>query len=205
MGQEERAMGMITMGGGLNVKILKRTADFGNRNLASYFGSDDGNKFTIPKKTKLFVEQTMRERSEATEIYNNFQQGFFRLKLMATKKSIEMSAKSEGSGEDPVTLQASVLGLGPSYVIHVLTTYLGEGFSRAGLLLVFRDENADIVPRVRRLPIIPSGIPLPVRVSATPKGRLPGKVVILLCDEEKCCPLAMTHVTLPVPEEDLEV
>lgn len=197
-------MGMITMGGGLNVKILKRTADFGNRNVAHLFNTED-NKFMIPKKTKLFVEQTMRERSEAEEIYKSFQQGFLRLKLQSAKKALDLSAKQDGAEVIPISVQASVLGLGPNYVLRVLTTYLGSGFSKPGLLLVFRDENANILPRVRRLPVIPSGVPFPVRVLATPKGRLPGKAQILLCVEGKCCPLAIATVTLPVPEEDLEV
>ena len=52
---------MSDSGGGLVVKILKRTSKF---DIQDSDGPSQGLvvKLNIPKKTKLFVDQTMRER-----------------------------------------------------------------------------------------------------------------------------------------------
>jgi hypothetical protein len=53
--------------GKLLIKILKRTADFSKNLHLDEKKSDTGieSNFQIPKKTKIFVEQTIRERDNA--------------------------------------------------------------------------------------------------------------------------------------------
>jgi hypothetical protein len=53
--------------GKLLIKILKRTADFSKNLHLDEKKSDTGieTNFQIPKKTKIFVEQTIRERDNA--------------------------------------------------------------------------------------------------------------------------------------------
>ncbi|XP_015609578.1 Bardet-Biedl syndrome 1 protein homolog [Cephus cinctus] len=205
MGQEERAMAMVTIGGGLNVKILKRTADFSVKASTNPTMNSNNNRFTIPKKTRLFVEQTIRERSEAAKIHNAFQSAFLRLRLTVARKAVEILATNQEFRPNPITLEASVLGLGPNYLIKILVTNISDGLSDTELFLVCRDENADIKPRVIDLPLLPSGIPIPVSVNATPRGKIPGKVHIMLCKMGKVKPIALTTVVLPVPEDDIEV
>ncbi|XP_008208801.1 Bardet-Biedl syndrome 1 protein homolog isoform X1 [Nasonia vitripennis] len=207
LGQEERAMAMVTCSGGLSVKILKRTADFSTRsNLQSNFDSPSANaKFLIPKKTKLFIEQTIRERSEAVKIHTSFQQGFLRLRLDAAIRACEITKSRHESGPVPITLQSSVLGLGPSYIVKIVVTNISEGYSSADLFLVCRDENASIKPRVVKLPLLATGIPLPVTFSVTPQGRVSNKIQVLLCSKGQIRPLSVTNVLLPVAEEDIEV
>lgn len=52
-----------TEGGSLHVKILKRSADFTPE--LKEKGAGALTKLQIPKKTKLFVDQTMRERENS--------------------------------------------------------------------------------------------------------------------------------------------
>ncbi|OTF78141.1 hypothetical protein BLA29_003662 [Euroglyphus maynei] len=67
-GREDNTLVMVTANGSLIVKILKRTAQF--QLLAEQpddqdrYGSSSTAKLVIPKKTKLFVDQTMREREQ---------------------------------------------------------------------------------------------------------------------------------------------
>lgn len=66
-GREDNTLVMVSKKGALTVKILKRTAKF----IAKEYeeegkvstGSTAG-KLIVPKKTKLFVDQTMREREQ---------------------------------------------------------------------------------------------------------------------------------------------
>jgi Bardet-Biedl syndrome 1 protein len=52
-------------GGGLLIKILKYTATFEERDLSVGPPAAQNIKLNVPKKTKLFVDQTLRERENA--------------------------------------------------------------------------------------------------------------------------------------------
>lgn len=68
LGREDNTLVMVSRGGCLTIKILKRTAKFVGRELTDNGQSADlaaNSRLTIPKKTKLFVDQTMREREQA--------------------------------------------------------------------------------------------------------------------------------------------
>lgn len=206
MGQEDRAMAMVTIGGGLSVKILKRTANFGSRQASNCSAIEAAqSRFAIPKKTRLFVEQTIRERSEATKIHDTFQQGFLRLRLEVAKKAREVASTGDDSGPSPITMEASILGLGPIYYIRTMVTNVSENPSDPGLFLVFRDKDTDVQPRVSYLPLLPSGIPIPVTVKAIPQSKVSGRVQILLCRKDRVRPISVSVVVLPVAEEDIEV
>ena len=63
--------------GGLIIKILKRTAQFEEKDMLGGPPASQSQKLNVPKKTKLFVDQTMRERESAVckstiYIYNNW-------------------------------------------------------------------------------------------------------------------------------------
>lgn len=209
MGQEDRAMAMITIGGGLSVKILKRTANFSSKQLNNYCALNESaqssNRFAIPKKTRLFVEQTIRERSEAKEIHKTLQHGFLRLKLEVCKKVRQIVDSDQDSGPNLVSIEASVLGLGPVYQIRTMVTNVSDDPSSPGLFLVFRNKDlVDIEPKVVQLPLLPGGIPIPVVVKAIPRTKVAGKVHIVLCKKSRIQPISTTVIVLPVTEDDID-
>ncbi|XP_048266766.1 Bardet-Biedl syndrome 1 protein homolog isoform X1 [Bombus terrestris] len=205
MGQEERTMAMVTVGGGLCVKILKRTADFNIHNAISNLPSTDSTKFLVPKKTRLFVEQTIRERSEAKKIHSTFQQGLLRLRLMVAKKLVESLNDSQVAGPHLLTMEATVLGLGPNYQIRILLTNISDELSDTDLYIVCRSENTEVKPRVMDVPLLPNAISIPMMINAILKSNISGRIEILLCKKSKTKPVTVTTVVLPAAEEDIEV
>jgi len=205
MGQEERTLTMITVGGGLCMQILKRTADFNVNNSISNSSSYNTSKFSIPKKTRLFVDQTIRERAEAKKIHNTFQQGFLRLRLKTARQASEHLTENQISGPNPITLEANVLGLGPNYMIRILVTNICDNSSHRELYILCRPEDTDVNPRTIDLPLLPSTVPIPLIINANLKTQISGKVKILLCKKSNPKPLAVTTVILPTAEEDFEV
>ncbi|KAH9641257.1 hypothetical protein HF086_016430 [Spodoptera exigua] len=70
LGQEEHVLIIITGGGNLMLKILKRTADFSAHAAGveiSPSGPTGQKPWLIPKKSKLFLEQSARERENAAK------------------------------------------------------------------------------------------------------------------------------------------
>lgn len=64
-GREDNTLVMVSRSGGLTIKILKRTAKFTVKELSEPTPQITNSKLNIPKKTKLFVDQTMREREQS--------------------------------------------------------------------------------------------------------------------------------------------
>ena len=64
-GREDNTLVMVSRSGGLTIKILKRTAKFAIKDVAEPSAQVVNPKLNIPKKTKLFVDQTMREREQS--------------------------------------------------------------------------------------------------------------------------------------------
>lgn len=205
MGQEERTIAMITVGGGLCMKILKRTADFNVNHSMSNSSLSNTSKFSIPKKTRLFIDQTIRERAEAKKIHNTFQQGFLRLRLTTAKQAFENLNENQTTGPNPITLEANVLGLGPNYMIRILVTNISESLSYTELYILCRPEDTDVNPRVIDLPLLPSAVPISLTVSANLRSQISGKIKILLCKKSNPKPLSVTTVILPAAEEDFEI
>ncbi|XP_058789776.1 Bardet-Biedl syndrome 1 protein homolog isoform X2 [Phymastichus coffea] len=206
LGQEERAIAMITCSGGLSVKILKRTADFSiQTNQQSNFNFIyTQQKFSIPKKTKLVIEQTIRERSEHAEIHTTFQQGFLRLRLKAANKVHGMLLFNQATTSMPITLQFSVLGFGPDYIIKIIITHTTSGYFNRNLYLVCRSDNIMVKSRLIKLPFLITGVPLPITFSITSNIPLTKKIYILLCFKGQVRPLINLTVFMPVIDEDID-
>lgn len=90
-GRESCTLVMVTRNGTLTIKILKRTAKFypkeitgsGSENSSSQAlaASNGSSKLNIPRKTKLFVDQTMRERDESLSKSSSCTSSFFLLAI----------------------------------------------------------------------------------------------------------------------------
>lgn len=122
------------------IKILKRKAQFAideshGRSLSDTQGSTD--ELQIPKKTKIFIEQTIRERENATgemryfsynfncislidyhtfciiEIYQTTQAELWRMRLTVARATVDVinsadSTLSDGIGHAAIKLAAEV-------------------------------------------------------------------------------------------------
>lgn len=91
-GREENSLVIAHGQGSLTFKILKRKIDFdSNSASASGFGApaEQDTPLAIPKKTKLYVEQTQRERELASDIHRIFQKDLCRLRLETARAYVK--------------------------------------------------------------------------------------------------------------------
>ena len=107
------------------IKILKRTADFTKTFEISQKSEEEAANMTlaIPKKSKIFTEQTIRERENAPAIHNIFQSELWRMRLEAAKVTVDIlrTADSTFSGDHqtPLKLLTQVDGLGPDFLLTI--------------------------------------------------------------------------------------
>ncbi|KAK9679844.1 Ciliary BBSome complex subunit 1 [Popillia japonica] len=131
---------LLRRGGAINFKILKRTADF---NLSD--GEMNSNPIQqtkplpLPKRSKLFLEQSLRERQNAVDMHQLFQKDLIRLRLTAARATVQMQSNqsSIGNEQELVKLSAQVLGLGPIFTLVLTLKNMNNDKPLCGLSVVF--------------------------------------------------------------------
>ena len=74
--------------------MLKRTANFEGKDLTPGPPPAQSIKLNVPKKTKLFVDQTLRERDSASSMHRMFQHDLYLLRLMSARSYVSALKKS---------------------------------------------------------------------------------------------------------------
>ena len=72
-GREDCALCLVHSNGALSVNILKRQARLDGPSATAGPPAEQDIPLNVPKKTKLYVEQTQRERDQSTEMHRLFQ------------------------------------------------------------------------------------------------------------------------------------
>ncbi|XP_058066095.1 Bardet-Biedl syndrome 1 protein homolog [Anopheles bellator] len=223
LGQEEHVLVLVTIEGSLIVKILKRTAEFATtENIYDVQSGEEPppGPLQIPKKTKVFVEQTLREKAHAATIHGSFQSELWRMRLTTARAIIDVinSADSHMSTVDvgvaPLKLAAEVLGLGPVFKLFLVLENISTRTEATGLQVLIQADHRHY--RIERpylpLPMLVPGAPIRldfrVTVSVDPSDGLPPvdltpeasylKVLVFKAGQKK--PLIASTVVMPQPE-----
>ncbi|XP_073207748.1 BBSome complex member BBS1 isoform X2 [Lepidochelys kempii] len=111
-GREDNTLIMTSKGGGLIIKILKRTAVFEEKDMSLGPPVAQSIRLSVPKKTRLYVDQTLRERENAVAMHHVFQMDLYRLRLMAARayvKALESSlAPITSTLQEPIKMNAVI-------------------------------------------------------------------------------------------------
>ena len=83
-GREANALILTHKSGALTIKMLRRRVDFEKMSLTTGPPPEQDIPLNVPKKTKLYVEQTQREREQATEMHRIFQRDLCKLRLQVS-------------------------------------------------------------------------------------------------------------------------
>mmetsp|Transcript_1658 Transcript_1658/g.4843 ORF Transcript_1658/g.4843 Transcript_1658/m.4843 type:complete len:552 (+) Transcript_1658:21-1676(+) len=89
-GREEAALAMVGKSGTLLIKMLQRSANLDSSNTPPGPPPEQDIPLAIPKKTKLYVEQTQRERDQATEMHRIFQRDLCKLRLNTARAYVKV-------------------------------------------------------------------------------------------------------------------
>merc|ERR1712232_1052984 len=122
-GREEGAMVLSCKSGSLMVKILTRNANLDVSTHTPGPPPEQDIPLDVPKKTKLYVEQTSREREQAIDMHRTFQRDLCKLRLSTARAYVNLLGTGHGPmssmGGANVRLNANVVGMGPQFKIIV--------------------------------------------------------------------------------------
>ncbi|XP_077028573.1 BBSome complex member BBS1 isoform X3 [Agelaius phoeniceus] len=118
-GREENTLLSTGHGGALSIRMLRRRADLGGGSRGRGGRRDPPRAppppCPSPPRTRLFVDRALREREDAPRMLGRFQQDLGGLRLAAARglaRALGGGAAPKG-GDPPLTLTATVQGLGP--------------------------------------------------------------------------------------------
>lgn len=184
--------------GSLIIKILKRTAEFTVETVDFYDKHNErSGSLQIPKKTKVFIEQTMRERENAPgkrvfvfffviyivihmefyhsiAIYNNFLTELWRLRLIAARETVEVINSAESTisgdiGQTPIKLAAEVCGLGPVFQLFLIIENMSSRKVASDLCVLLHCDHRHYLLKkaYQKLPLIVPNAPVKINFEVT--------------------------------------
>jgi hypothetical protein len=143
--RESNTLALVSRSGALTFKMIKRTASFlpppgGGGGGGAGAPPEQDTPLAVPKKSRVYMEQTAREREAATPIHRAFQLGLRRLRL-ATARAFVKTAEDGGGVSSLATVSGAslrlnvlVAGLGPRFLIKIdLAVRSGEGVEMRSL------------------------------------------------------------------------
>jgi len=122
-GREDNTMIMTHASGALSIKILPRHASLEASGAAAGPPPEQDIPLNVPKKTKLYVEQTQREREQAVDMHRIFQRDLCKLRLSTARAYVKVLTDGQGSVSyttgSSLRLNAQVQGLGPLFKVKL--------------------------------------------------------------------------------------
>ncbi|XP_012580584.1 PREDICTED: Bardet-Biedl syndrome 1 protein [Condylura cristata] len=207
-GREDNTLVMATRGGSLIIKILKRTAVFVEGRGEAGPQLEPATKFSVPRKTRLYVDQTLREREAGSAMYRSFQTDLYLIRLRVARTYVQALESSlnpvSATAREPLKLHAVVQGLGPTFklTLHLQNTSTARPI--LGLLVCFLyNETLYALPRAFfKVPLLVPGINYPLETcveSLSDKG-ISDIIKALVLREGQSAPLLSAHINMPVSE-----
>ncbi|KAG8563635.1 hypothetical protein GDO81_016157 [Engystomops pustulosus] len=207
-GREDDTLIMTTQGGGLIIKILKRTAHFEDKDTAPGPPTGQSIKLNVPKKTKLYVDQTLRERENAVAMHRVFQMDLYRLRLSAARayvKALDASlAPVSSTMQEPLTLNAAVQGIGPRFklILNLQNTSVNRPSMQLLISFLYDEQLYRLRPAFFKVPLLVPGLNYPIETfvdCCTDKG-ISDIIKVFVLREGKSTPLLTAHINMPVSE-----
>lgn len=122
-GREENSLIIVHGNGALTIKMWRRTAEIDSLSFSAGPPPEQDIPLPVPKKTKLYVEQTAREREKGSEIHRAFQRDLCKLRLTTARAYVKTltdgTLTAFAVGNNNIRCNISVQGLGPKFLLRI--------------------------------------------------------------------------------------
>ncbi|KAL3993974.1 Ciliary BBSome complex subunit 1 family protein [Acanthocheilonema viteae] len=208
-GHEEGALIIGTMCGGLIVKLFRRTGTL-EKNLGEVGAVQaQFQKLNLPRRTQIYVDQTIREREHAQLMHQVFQRDLFMLRLAVTKAFANLTQNSLNSistkKNEAVEISVEINGFGPIFrMIIKLQAASQLPLQHLYLMFHYNQEFYEFEESLIPIPALVSGVTYVFHVIVrclNPEKGISDDVRIILVDHCKIIVTAL--VTMPVSEMSL--
>ncbi|XP_075254915.1 BBSome complex member BBS1-like [Convolutriloba macropyga] len=224
-GREEGALITVNSNGALKVQLLRRVAKFNEREVVGGAPPEQNVRLNIPKKTKLYVDQTTREKEHSAEIYRAFQRDLVKLKLTVAqnyRKALDKAltpmshssvdgpiGSAHGDTQASVKLSAQVQGIGPTFklILGIQNTSSGGNGTLQDLFVLFRYDHSlyDVKQKLIQPGLLVPGLDYKFEtfVQCLSQQPVSGDIEILVGKKGNPNPLVVNVIQMPISEGNL--
>uniref|UniRef100_A0A1I7WK37 Cadherin domain-containing protein n=1 Tax=Heterorhabditis bacteriophora TaxID=37862 RepID=A0A1I7WK37_HETBA len=201
----------VVINGGLIVKLFRRKALLDEKIDLNPHPRAYNIKLNIPKKTRIFIDQTVREREHAVQINQTYQKDLFLIKHHTTSAFAHLSITATDTvstnPNEPVDITVDVNGFGPSFRLIVkLSCSSKNPLYNMWLSIVFNPSLYQFDTT-----LIPVSVLMPGHFYTftslveclTPEKGLSEDIRVLLIRDDRPTPIVTAIVTMPISEVSL--
>lgn len=207
-GREDGALVMTTSGGGLIIKILKRNAQFEEKDLSGGPPIAQNIKLNVPKKTKLFVDQTLRERENAVTMHRTFQRDLYLLRLRTAREYLKALNSSmnpiSSDPNEPLKLSAQVQGIGPTFrlTVNLQNTSLSQASTNLYITFDYDEKLYNFKKTYIPVPMLVPGLSYMFEtfVECINDKGISDTVKVYVLKENRSVPIITGVISMPVSE-----
>jgi len=206
-GREESALICVGASGALTIKMLQRQADLEASTSPPGPPAEQDVPLSIPKKTKLYVEQTQREREQATEMHRIFQRDLCKLRLSTARSYVKIITDGQGplsySSGSSLRLTAQVQGLGPRFKVKLslqntgrkMVTDMAATFNYNPMLYRLKQS-------LFKIPLLVPGVMLRLdaELECIDENGGADAIRVFVCNGQSAMPVLSAVVNMPVSE-----
>ncbi|KDO23995.1 hypothetical protein SPRG_10692 [Saprolegnia parasitica CBS 223.65] len=206
-GREEASLVLVHKSGALTLKILQRNADLEGTSTSSGPPPEQDIPLNVPKKTKLYVEQTQRERDHAIEMHRHFQRDLCKLRLTTVRSYVKVIRDGQGpvsfATGASIRLNAKVQGLGPHFKIQLQLQNSGAKFVADIPIALHYDHGLYRIPQsLLQIPLLLPGVQYAyaIDVESIDATGAADSIYIFVCGKDSCVPIVSAVVNMPLSD-----
>ncbi|XP_014226794.1 Bardet-Biedl syndrome 1 protein [Trichogramma pretiosum] len=187
-------MVMLAKNGNLHIKSLRELLKLfqsGSCNHQSYDNIEP--KFLLTKKSQIYMEQTIKERSDPKLVYMIFQRSFLRLRLCASMSMKHVTSNMRKLQDRFCQLNVSFQGLGKKFMLNISAPLL-KNTCQESLFIILRSENLITKKKIINLPTSILHLNVPFEFENDSKSSR--KIQILLCKFNSINPVCSTDIVI---------
>ena len=216
-GREANTLLIATKAGSLFVKMLRRGANLETQGNAGPPPEQDV-PLALPKKTKLYIEQTQRERDHTVHMHRTFQAELTKMRLNTARAFVKItgasglgkggSGRSSSSGvvsasNQSVRINARLMGFGPKFRIVIDAQNTGvTTMLQIPIVAIFNQEMYKIPLALQIIPLMIPGLLYHIVMDITNVDQNGGadEICICLCEMNAYVPMIAAIVKMPICE-----
>ncbi|KAI6183364.1 Bardet-Biedl syndrome 1-like protein [Aphelenchoides bicaudatus] len=213
MGFEDGVLLIGTVSGGLCAKIFRRTAILGEKSHHVGAPAAQTQRLNVPKRTKAFIDQSLRERDNYARLHQVYQRDLFMLKYQTIKTFAALQSGQTGlqpsRDAEPVDFNLELLGFGPTFLLTVdLSASKQLSVAKRSVIFTYDSNEYTATHKLIHLPdILYPGVPIKVSTHVKclrPENQAPGELRVLLVRNDWKQPVFSASIQMPISELEVD-
>lgn len=206
-GREEASLCLTTKSGALHIKMLQRAANLDVSSSPAGAPVEQDIPLNVPKKTKLYVEQTQRERDQAVQMHRLFQRDLCKLRLNTARSYVKIISEGAGPlssiGGISLRLDAKIQGLGPYFKLKLGLKNTGnKPVYDSPITINYNHSLYYIEKGFISVPVLIPGLDyeFEIEVKSIDNNGAAEPIKVFVCSNKSAIPTISAIVNMPVAE-----